>query len=84
MRTEAPELALVHAATWERVQAHHAARRGAGIRPVGLAKHGHIFSALLWCGHCGSPMSIVSRTHMNGNAWSDDGCSARHQSCGDA
>jgi site-specific DNA recombinase len=84
VRTEAPELALVDIATWERVQARHAARRGTGVRPIGVAKHEHMLSGMLRCGHCGSPMSIVSRTHRNGNSWSNYGCSARHQKGGDA
>jgi site-specific DNA recombinase len=77
--TQNDSLAIIDQATWDRVQAKIASRKGSDIRPPGPGKHPHLLSGLLRCGQCGSPMSVVSRTHKAGKSWTNFGCSAHHQ-----
>ena len=69
VRTERPDLAVVDADTWARVQARHVATaREHGARR--RASSPHVLSGLLRCGTCGGAMTV--------NGVARFGCATRH------
>ena len=73
---EYPELALIDAETWERVQKrtkrHH---RGSG-QTMRTGQRPYLVSGLLRCGVCAGPMSIASQKTKNGVRYANFGCTA--------
>ena len=74
--TEAPELAIVDIAVWERVQA----RMGGTRREIAQAGPGrrpkHLLSGLLRCKECGGPLVVIDRYRYGCSTHKDRGDSA--------
>jgi site-specific DNA recombinase len=73
---EQPELRLVPADVWSKVQARHAANGRGSRRP---ARKGvvHPLSGVLLCGTCGSPMTIVGGKTIGDRRVYNYGCGTR-------
>ncbi|CAN5198736.1 recombinase family protein [soil metagenome] len=73
---EYPELALIDAETWDRVQKRTKRHvRGSG-RTLRAGQRPYLVSGLLRCGICGGPMSIASQKTKNGVRYANFGCTA--------
>jgi site-specific DNA recombinase len=71
---EAPELAIVDAELWKRVQARLASRKQPGAPRSRLGMKPSSLSLLLRCGHCGGRMCIQGKSHGRRGF----GCTAAH------
>jgi len=80
-----PELAIIEAATWAKVQERFASHRqdcSAGGRPLGAGRHSHLFSGIARCS-CGAGMGVTSQHLKAGVRYVQMGCAA-HASRGNA
>lgn len=64
-QAEAPDLAIIDAATWEAAQGHKASRATGQARQEPYRRRKRLLTGLLRCGHCGGGMSAHDR---NGEA----------------
>lgn len=88
VRKEIPELRIVSADLWARVQRRNSRRPRGGGRPAGSGKTTALLSGLLRCGVCGGRLVVVSRRYKEGSTdpalgYANYGC-ATNRSRGDA
>src|SRR5258706_13571015 len=75
---EVPELAVVDASLWARVQTVLRVARARAGRPAGSGRTAYLLSGLLRCATCGGSMSIVGGVVKASGRWVRFGCSAHH------
>jgi Recombinase zinc beta ribbon domain len=73
---EYPELALVDAETWERVQKRTKQHQRGSGQTMRAGQRPYLVSGLLRCGVCRGPMSIASQKTKNGVRYANFGCTA--------
>lgn len=78
VRKEIPELRIVPADLWVRVQDRLGPKRTAQTARAGSGtRHGNLFAGLLKCGICGGAIGVVSRRYKNGVPYTNLGCGTR-------